>query len=121
MKLLICTQTIDKNDPILGFFVGLPSEMARLKYMFYTYVLHSKKDGQMYYGFTNDLAQRFEMHKKGMLESTRYRRPLVLVYYEACLSRADALHREKYFKSYRGRQFISKRLKSYFTGSTPIT
>jgi len=87
--------------------------------MFYTYVLKSKKDDKFYYGYTNNLAQRFEMHKKGAVESTKDRRPLVLVYYEACLSRTDALHREKYFKSYRGRQFISKRLKSYFTGSTP--
>ena len=84
--------------------------------MFYTYVLHSKKDDQMYYGYTKDLAQRFEEHKKGGVESTRNRRPLVLVYYEACRNEKDALRRERYFKTYRGRQFLSGRLKSYFTG-----
>lgn len=84
--------------------------------MFYTYVLHSKKDNKLYYGFTQDLAQRFEQHNKGLVESTKDRQPLKLIYYEACCTKEDALRREKYFKSYRGRQFLSKRLKSYFTG-----
>ncbi len=86
--------------------------------MFYTYVLKSKKDNQFYYGYTNDLARRFEEHEKGRVESTMNRRPLQLIYYEACLKENDAIHREKYFKTYRGRQFIQKRLKSYFTGFT---
>lgn len=86
--------------------------------MFYTYVLKSEKDSQFYYGYTKDLAQRFEQHKKGRVESTMNRRPLKLVYYEACLREVDALQRERYFKTYRGRQFLSKRLKSYFTGLT---
>jgi putative endonuclease len=84
--------------------------------MFYTYVLKSKKDTNLYYGYTKDLAQRFEEHRRGKVESTKNRRPLVLVYYEACLTQTDALQRERYFKTYRGRQFLAKRLKSYFTG-----
>ena len=67
--------------------------------MFYTYVLKSKKDSQLYYGYTKDLAQRFEEHKSGRVESTRDRRPLKLVYYEACCTMEDALKREKYFKN----------------------
>lgn len=89
--------------------------------MFYTYVLQSKKDGNLYYGYTHDLTQRFEHHTKGQVESTKHRRPLKLVYYEACLTKSDALQREHYFKSFRGRQFLAKRLKSYFTGSAPIS
>jgi putative endonuclease len=89
--------------------------------MFYTYVLESKKDGNLYYGYTHDLTQRFEQHTKGLVESTAYRRPPKLVYYEACISKHDALQRERYFKSYRGRQFLYKRLKSYFTGSASMS
>ena len=71
----------------------------------------------MYYGYTKNLTERFEQHSKGQVESTKYRRPLKLIYYEACCSKHDALNREAYFKTYRGRQFLQKRLKSYFTNS----
>ena len=84
--------------------------------MYYTYVLRSKKDGKFYTGFTSDLKLRFEKHRKGQVESTKDRRPLELIYYEACIDRDDATHREKYLKTYHGRMFIKKRLKSYLTG-----
>ncbi|NNL22651.1 MAG: GIY-YIG nuclease family protein, partial [Ignavibacteriaceae bacterium] len=58
--------------------------------MFYTYVLQSLKDYNFYYGYTNDLKSRIELHNKGRVESTRYRRPLKLIYYEACLNKDDA-------------------------------
>lgn len=84
--------------------------------MFYTYVLQSKKDNGFYVGFTKDLKLRFEKHSKGQVESTRDRRPLKLIYYESCLNQDDATKREKYLKSYHGKMFIKKRLKSYLTG-----
>ncbi len=48
--------------------------------MYYTYVLQSKKDGKFYVGFTEDLKQRFELHNKGRVDSTKNRRPLKLIY-----------------------------------------
>ena len=84
--------------------------------MFNTYVLQSLGDMKFYVGYTKDLKLRFDKHTKGFVESTRDRRPLKLVYYEACLSRADALKREKYFKTYHGKMFLKNRLKSYLTG-----
>ncbi len=84
--------------------------------MYYTYVLYSKKDGDFYTGFTQDLKLRFDQHNKGQVESTKDRRPFKLIYYEACLSRDDATHREKYLKTYHGKAYIKRRLKSYLTG-----
>ena len=84
--------------------------------MYYTYVLKSKKDDKLYTGSTTDLKSRLEKHKKGQVESTKNRRPLKLIYYEACLKESDARRREKTLKSYRGKMFIRNRLKSYFTG-----
>ena len=84
--------------------------------MFYTYVLQSKKDGQFYVGFTKNLELRFEQHNNGFVDSTKHRRPLELIYYDACLSRDDATKREKYLKSYHGKMFLKNRLKSYLTG-----
>ena len=84
--------------------------------MFYTYVLQSQKDLNFYYGYTNDLKQRFDQHQKGKVDATKNRRPMKLVYYEACIDHQDALKREKYFKTYHGRMYIQKRIKSYLTG-----
>jgi len=84
--------------------------------MHYVYVLQSMKDGGFYTGYTKNLKQRFEQHEKGLVDSTKNRRPLKLIYYEACLVQDDAIRREKYLKTYKGRMFLKNRLKSYFTG-----
>ena len=84
--------------------------------MYYTYVLRSFKDNQYYTGFTKDLKQRFEQHQKGRIDSTKDRRPLELIYQEACLDQNDATKREKYLKTYNGKMFLKNRLKSYLTG-----
>ena len=84
--------------------------------MYYTYILKSKKDNKFYTGCTKDLKLRFEQHQKGLVESTRSRNPFVLIYYEACLNKNDAYHREKYLKTYLGKMFLKNRLKSYLTG-----
>jgi len=83
---------------------------------YYVYILQSEKDGEFYTGYTKDLKLRFEQHQKGLVESTKNRQPLKLIYSEACLNRQDATHREKYLKSYYGKMFIRNRLKSYLTG-----
>ena len=59
--------------------------------MFYTYVLQSGKDMNFYVGFTKNLKLRFEQHNKGLVESTKDRRPLNLIYYEVCLNENDAV------------------------------
>ena len=78
--------------------------------MYYTYVLQSMIDNRFYSGFTNNLKLRFEKHEKGFVESTKNRRPLKLIYYEACLKQEDALKREKYFKTHYGLMFLQNRL-----------
>ncbi|MBI5254556.1 GIY-YIG nuclease family protein [Candidatus Falkowbacteria bacterium] len=66
--------------------------------MFYVYVLKSQKDGLCYVGSTNDLRRRFEQHNKGDVQSTRPRRPLDLIYYEAYRAEKDARVREANLK-----------------------
>jgi putative endonuclease len=86
--------------------------------MEYVYVLLSLKDSRFYTGYTKDLDQRIEAHTLGKVSITRGRRPLELVYYEACLDQADALHRERYLKTTWGKRYLRNRLKSYLeTGS----
>ena len=84
--------------------------------MYYTYVLHSLKDGRFYTGFTGDLELRFEQHSNGFVDSTKNRRPLKLVYSEACTDQRNVTRREKYLKTHYGKMFLRKRLTSYLTG-----
>jgi putative endonuclease len=78
--------------------------------------LQSEKDNGFYVGFTKNLKLRFEQHNKGLVESTKKHTPVKLIYYEACLDQNDAIRREKYLKTYNGRRFLARRLKSYLTG-----
>ena len=82
----------------------------------YIYVLRSQEDGNNYVGYTNDLKRRIAEHQAGAVPSTRNRRPLELIYYEACLSQADATKREKYLKSSWGKRYLKNRLEDYLTG-----
>ncbi|OGH86648.1 MAG: excinuclease ABC subunit C [Candidatus Magasanikbacteria bacterium RIFOXYC12_FULL_33_11] len=77
---------------------------------FYTYVLKSGKDKKLYIGYTKDLRNRFEQHNDGLVESTKDRRPFILIYYEACLNEKDAIVREKQLKTGFGRAYLKRRL-----------
>ncbi len=87
-----------------------------MKGFYYVYVLRSEKDGKNYTGYTKNLKLRFEQHNNGEVDSTKYRRPFILIYFEGCISQEDAKRREKYLKTHYGKMFIKNRLKSYFTG-----
>ncbi|MBI2036152.1 GIY-YIG nuclease family protein [Candidatus Microgenomates bacterium] len=84
--------------------------------MYYVYILQSWKDGNFYTGFATDLRERIIKHNKGLVQSTRVRKPLKLVYYEACINKKDALHREIYLKTAWGKRFVKNRLKNYLVG-----
>ena len=71
----------------------------------YTYVLQSCKDNDLYIGYTPNIKERLKDHESGKVESTKYRRPLKLIYFEACKSKEKALKRERYFKTGFGRKF----------------
>lgn len=69
----------------------------------YVYVLRSKRDNQFYIGSTNNLERRFKQHQRGENISTAKRLPLELLYFEGHQSKADALRRENYFKTTKGK------------------
>ena len=82
--------------------------------MFYVYVLHSEKDGKLYTGFSNNLKNRIKYHEQGKVASTKDRRPVTLIYYEAYLMEEDAKGREIFLKSGSGKRFLRKQLTQYF-------
>jgi len=58
-------------------------------------------------------------HLKEQVRSTSHMRTLRLVYYEACLSEADARRRERYLKSGKGKCYLQQRLSTWITGTSP--
>lgn len=81
--------------------------------MFYAYILLSKKDRKFYIGYTTDLKRRLKEHVAGQVTSTRNRRPLLLVMYEAYKMEEDAKARELFFKSTKGKQQLRKQLSTF--------
>jgi putative endonuclease len=78
--------------------------------MFYVYILQSKKDNKLYIGYSLNLRERVNEHLKGKVLSTRNRRPMVLIYYEAYRAEKDARVREFFLKTGQGRDFIKKNI-----------
>jgi putative endonuclease len=74
--------------------------LQNLGNMYYVYLLRSKKDLGFYIGYTADLRKRFIDHIEGLVESTKHRRPLELIYYEAYLSEVMAREREEKLKDF---------------------
>ncbi|MEK9178960.1 MAG: GIY-YIG nuclease family protein, partial [Patescibacteria group bacterium] len=54
--------------------------------------------------------KRLAEHNSGKVNSTRSRRPLELVYYEACVIRENAIRREHYLKTGFGRRYLKGRI-----------
>jgi putative endonuclease len=81
---------------------------------FCVYILFSKKDFQLYTGFTSNLEARIKKHNSGGNKSTSYRRPLVLIFCEFYLFEDDARKREGYFKTTMGKKALKLMLRDSF-------
>ncbi|MCX6754569.1 MAG: GIY-YIG nuclease family protein [Candidatus Nomurabacteria bacterium] len=77
---------------------------------YYTYILKSKKDGNIYTGSTKDLRKRLLQHNNGLSTYTKGRGPFEIIYYEACKSEKKARSRELYLKSGMGKRYLKNRL-----------
>ena len=77
---------------------------------YYVYVL-LLNSGQLYVGVTANLRRRYREHRRGKVASTRLRRPLELIYFEAYLRKSDAERRERYLKTTKGKRALRLQLK----------
>lgn len=84
----------------------------KLKYC--VYVLYSLKDELLYIGFTENLKQRLTDHFHGNNQSTKSRKPFILIFCEYYLSKKDATRREKYFKTNQGKKALKLMLRESF-------
>jgi len=87
--------------------------------MFYVYILRSEKDKKLYVGCTTNIEKRIKGHNAGEVESTRPRRPLILIHQEKMDNKTEAFKRERFLKSLWGsrekrkivRDFLNSRAK----------
>ena len=72
--------------------------------MYYVYVLWSPTAGRSYVGSSGDVDVRVLRHNAGHSKATKHGIPWRLVYTESFVTRAQAVQREMYYKTGRGRE-----------------
>lgn len=77
---------------------------------YYSYVLRSLKNGLLYKGSTENIEKRLRYHNAGESNYTSKHIPWELVIAEAFETRAEAMKREKWYKSGAGRDWIKSQL-----------
>ena len=77
--------------------------------MFYLYVL--KGDKKIYIGRTDDLKRRIKEHYNKKVWTTKRMKRVELIFYEAFKSKKDAIRRERYFKTTKGKKALKIMLK----------
>ncbi|WP_318309742.1 GIY-YIG nuclease family protein [Flagellimonas crocea] len=74
--------------------------------MYYAYVLRSEVDGRLYKGHCENIEKRLKEHNTGKTKSTKGFMPWELFYFETFKTREEAIEREKFFKTGKGREFL---------------
>lgn len=88
--------------------VGHPPQADNLgsRLMYYVYVLKSRSTGTRYIGQTDNLQRRLYAHNAGYSRYTKARGPWDVVHVENYTSRREAIVREKFLKSGKGREIL---------------
>ncbi len=76
--------------------------------MFHLYILISKNFGTYYIGVSGDVEKRLKMHNNGMVRSTKYKKPWVVVYIKSFSTLGEARREELRLKSLKKRKEIEK-------------
>jgi putative endonuclease len=71
--------------------------------MFFVYILPSTATGRWYTGSTAAVQDRLRRHNAGESKATRHDIPWTLIRTETFATRAEAVRRERYYKTGRGR------------------
>jgi len=76
--------------------------------MFFVYVLRSEVTGRRYVGSCQDLERRLAQHNARQSKATRPGFPWVLVHAERFAKREEAVCRERFLKTGRGRDELDR-------------
>jgi len=76
--------------------------------MFTTYVLKSLRNGKRYTGYTSKTAEeRLREHNNNSNKYTSQNCPFKLIYTELFETKTEAMKRERFLKSGKGREFLN--------------
>ena len=73
--------------------------------MYYVYVIVNR-EGKIYIGQTKDITKRLNDHNKGWSKYTRGKGEWKILFIERYNTRREAIRRERYLKSGKGREYI---------------
>jgi putative endonuclease len=80
--------------------------------MFTVYVLKSQRNGKRYVGYTSKSENvRLKEHNNGSNQFTRNNGPFALLHVERYDDKSEAIRRERFLKSGKGREFLDKILR----------
>ncbi len=82
------------------------SKYSQMNY--FVYILRSDKDDKRYVGMTSNIVSRLLEHFLGEVKSTSKRRPLELIHCESFSGKREAMQREKFYKSGKGREYLKE-------------
>jgi putative endonuclease len=81
---------------------------------YYVYVIESISTGRRYVGHTNDLSRRISEHNSREHNPAKYttkqKGPWKLIYSDVFTTRSEAMKRERWLKSGRGRDWLKSKL-----------
>ena len=75
--------------------------------MFTVYVLRVSTSRIRYVGQTVDMNKRLQAHNSGKSRYTKSAKPWKVIYTETYITRSEAMQREKFFKTGKGREFLN--------------
>jgi putative endonuclease len=76
--------------------------------MFYVYALKSVKTGRRYVGSCENVDERVRRHNTGHSKTTRHGIPWTVLLSESFLTREEAVRKERYYKTGRGRDELRR-------------
>lgn len=83
--------------------------------MYSVYVLHSAEIDKFYVGYTKDINKRVKHHNLGLNRWSKRGIPWKLIYSEEYNNKSEALKRERFLKTGKGREFIRARVAKVVT------
>src|SRR3954463_14510102 len=75
---------------------------------YFVYVLRSEDTNRRYVGSCRDVDDRLLRHNTGQSKSTKHGVPRKLIHWERFGTRAEAVQKERYYKTGRGRDELDK-------------